>query len=206
MHILGVDPGLTRCGVALIRVEGNASTNFLSKVTANNIIFCKTITTKTDENHPRRLEIIYDQLAEIYQKYEVSKTVIERPFLTNHNPNTGLGTAQVAGIAMLLAQKSSSKVLLFNPKEMKMAITGNGAAKKEQIQKALKAILKIEQLPKEADLADALALALTAVLKPNLGVRSSNEHFDAKTSSQYTNAQKLWANAIAKGKNGGRMM
>jgi crossover junction endodeoxyribonuclease RuvC len=194
VYVLGVDPGLTRCGVAIIEQKQNLS-DF-------KLIFAKAISTSTNDSHPRRLELIYDTLEQIFTEQQIERVSIERPFLTAHNPDTGLGTAQVAGIAMLLAQKFNKKIDIYNSKEVKLAVTGSGSASKEQIQKAVKMLLRLKDLPKPADAADALAIAISSCLRPKEGV--GNQPFS--NTGQLTKAQRIWISTQSKNKKNSRIM
>lgn len=149
MRVLGIDPGIQRCGWAV--VEGQA------KFTA--IAFDCLFTVK-EEVMGRRLEIIFDQISLLFKKYQPQVAVMEDLFF-NTNAKTAIIVGQARGVIMLAAQKANIPLISYPPLEIKMAITGYGRAEKEQIQKMVKSILKLETIPKQDDTADALAVALT---------------------------------------------
>ncbi|GHT82129.1 crossover junction endodeoxyribonuclease RuvC [Actinomycetota bacterium] len=182
--IIGIDPGLTRCGYAVFSTaEGVAEVGVFS----------------TDPQDPQEVRLLqqFDELSMLFDNYSsAQKVVIERPFLTKSNPDTGFGTAQVAGVAMILAAQRDIPVQLLTPAQVKLAVTGSGTAQKAQIVAALKLRLKINHLPKPYDASDALAIALAGSMQQSVVVDSNFEQ---------TAAQKLWSNAL-QGKKTERLM
>jgi crossover junction endodeoxyribonuclease RuvC len=200
VRILGIDPGLTRCGVSILEVE-------VGTTRKKNVLFCKALTTDKRLPQPARLTYLFDKISGIIDEFQPGIVAIERPFLTTHNPDTGMGTAQVVGLVMVLAQKSKMKIALYTPAEVKLAVTGNGAADKLQIQKAMQRLLKLPDLPKPADAADSLAIALTSVLKPNLDIRLKTFQGGKQGGKGgMTPAQALWAKTLASKNKNGRPM
>lgn len=147
---MGIDPGLTRCGVGVIDVASTRSIS-LHKV---GVIF-----TPTDSPLEERLL----QLEVDFQKWidEARPDVIavERVF-SQHNVRTVMGTGQAAGIALLVAAKNSIPVVMHTPSEVKAAVTGSGRADKSQVAQMVKKILALEVIPKPVDATDSLALAI----------------------------------------------
>ena len=145
-RILGVDPGLTRCGVGLIDSARARAVSF---------VHVDVIRTATELPLEQRLLAIRDGLVSILDEFQPDVIAIERVF-AQHNVRSVIGTAQVAGLALMLAAERGLAVALHTPTEVKAAVTGYGRADKNQVT----AILKLDTPPKPADAADALALAI----------------------------------------------
>ena len=149
-RILGVDPGLTRCGVGVI---DSASVRAVSFVDVS------VIRSAAETPLEQRLLTIRDGLNLVLDTFRPDVIAIERVF-AQHNVRSVMGTAQVAGIALLLAAERGLAVALHTPSEVKAAVTGYGRADKKQVTAMVTTILKLESPPKPADAADALALAI----------------------------------------------
>ena len=149
-RVLGVDPGLTRCGIGVI--EGSVG----KPIT---LIGVGVILTSSDLPLERRLLQLEVELEEWISAHQPDVIAIERVF-SQHNLRTVMGTAQAAGIALLLAARNQIKVVMHTPSEVKAAVTGSGRANKSQVGKMVLNILKLDEAPKPADSADALALAI----------------------------------------------
>lgn len=150
MRVLGIDPGLTRCGIGV--VEG-AIGSPLQMVSVGVIL-----TSSQDPVEVRLLQLEREIQLWITE-YKPDVIAIERVF-SQHNLRTVMGTAQAAGIALLLAARNQVKVVMHTPSEVKAAVTGSGRANKAQVGKMVLNILKLDEAPKPADSADALALAI----------------------------------------------
>jgi crossover junction endodeoxyribonuclease RuvC len=150
MRVLGIDPGLTRCGVGI--VSGTpGSTLSLDGVGV--------IMTPTDADLDHRLLSLHGEITEWVQKYSPDVMAVERVF-SQHNVRTVMGTAQAAGIALLVAAQNNIPVFMHTPSEVKAAVTGSGRANKSQVSEMVKRLLNLREIPKPADSADALALAI----------------------------------------------
>ena len=150
MRVLGVDPGLTRCGVGI--VEGAiGSPLFLVEVGV--------IVTGTDLALEHRLLELDRELSQWVNLWQPDVIAVERVF-SQHNVRTVMGTGQAAGIALLIAAKSGIPVMMHTPSEVKAAVTGNGRANKLQVATMVQKLLKLESIPKPVDATDALALAI----------------------------------------------
>lgn len=149
-RILGVDPGLTRCGVGIIDTRSARSVTFVD---------VSVIRSSPDLPLEQRLLAIRDGLNTILDVQRPDVIAIERVF-AQHNVRSVMGTAQVAGIALLLAAERGLAVALHTPSEVKAAVTGYGRADKKQVTAMVTAILGLDAPPKPADAADALALAI----------------------------------------------
>jgi crossover junction endodeoxyribonuclease RuvC len=153
MRVLGVDPGLTRCGLGI--VEGSPG-----KPPA--LVAVGVIRTPADLDVAKRLVRIEAELEEWITKYRPDSVAVERVF-AQHNVRTVMGTAQASGVAMVVAARRGLPVALHTPSEVKAAVTGSGRAGKEQVTTMVTRILKLAERPTPADAADALALAICQV-------------------------------------------
>lgn len=153
MRVLAVDPGLTRCGIGVI--EAN-STSLMSLISVG------VLKSAAEEPIEQRLLQIDAQIREWIGLHNPDVIAIERVF-SQQNLRTVMGTAQVAGVALLAAAQSDIKVAMHTPSEVKAAVTGSGRAKKDQVAAMVQRILKLESIPKPVDATDALALAICHV-------------------------------------------
>ena len=150
MRVLGIDPGLTRCGVGI--VSGTpGSTLSLEGVGV--------IMTPADNDLDHRLLSLHSEITQWVKKYSPDVIAVERVF-SQHNVRTVMGTAQAAGIALLVASQNNIPVFMHTPSEVKAAVTGSGRANKAQVSEMVKRLLNLQEIPKPADSADALALAI----------------------------------------------
>jgi crossover junction endodeoxyribonuclease RuvC len=150
MRVLGVDPGLTRCGVGI--VEGAVGS-------AISLIEVGVIVTPVDSPLEQRLMDLDQQLAQWIYLWKPDVIAVERVF-SQHNVRTVMGTGQAAGIALLLAAKAGIPVMMHTPSEVKASVTGSGRANKAQVAQMVQKILNLETIPKPVDATDALALAI----------------------------------------------
>ena len=153
MRVLGVDPGLTRCGVGV--VEGVAGRPLT-------MIGVGVVRTAADAELGHRLVAIERGIEEWLDEHRPEYVAVERVF-AQHNVRTVMGTAQASGIAMVVAARRGLPVALHTPSEVKAAVTGSGRADKEQVTTMVTRILKLSARPTPADAADALALAICQV-------------------------------------------
>lgn len=149
-RVLGVDPGLTRCGIGVI--EGSVG----KPIT---LIGVGVILTSSDLPLERRLLQLETELEEWISAHHPDVIAIERVF-SQHNVRTVMGTAQAAGIALLVAARRNIPVMMHTPSEVKAAVTGSGRANKVQVAEMVKRLLNLEVIPKPVDSTDALALAI----------------------------------------------
>jgi crossover junction endodeoxyribonuclease RuvC len=150
MRVLGIDPGLTRCGIGIVS-GAPGSTLSLDGVGV--------IMTPTDADLDHRLLALHSEITQWVQKYSPDVVAVERVF-SQHNVRTVMGTAQAAGIALLVAAQNNIPVFMHTPSEVKAAVTGSGRANKSQVSEMVKRLLNLQEIPKPADSADALALAI----------------------------------------------
>jgi crossover junction endodeoxyribonuclease RuvC len=150
VRVLGVDPGLTRCGVGV--VDGVAGRPL-------RMLGVGVIRTPADAPIGDRLVLIERGLEEWLDAHRPEIVAVERVF-SQHNVQTVMGTAQASAVAMLCAARRGLPVALHTPSEVKAAVTGTGRADKAQVGSMVTRLLRLDAPPKPADAADALALAI----------------------------------------------
>ncbi len=150
MRVLGVDPGLTRCGLGV--VEGSAGRPL--RMAAAGVV-----RTPAAEDTAARLVLVERGLEEWLDEHEPDVVAVERVF-SQHNVSTVMGTAQASAVAMLCAARRGLPVALHTPSEVKAAVTGTGRAGKAQVGAMVTRLLRLDAPPRPADAADALALAI----------------------------------------------
>ncbi len=150
MRVLGVDPGLTRCGIGV--VDGQPGRRL-------DLVAVGVVRTLADQDHAHRLLAIEQGIEEWFLANRPDAVAVERVF-AQHNLASVTGTSQAAGIAMLVAARHSVPVALHTPSEVKAAITGSGRADKAQVGTMVAHLLRLKEPPKPADAADAVALAI----------------------------------------------
>src|SRR5919108_4394974 len=148
MRVLGVDPGLGRCGWAVLDQHGG-------KVVAAGY---GTIHTDGDQVAPRLAELAA-RLREVLATHRPEALAIERVFF-NANVRTAMTVGQASGVVLLLAAEHGLEVTSYTPPQVKQAVTGSGSAPKEQVGYMVKALCGLASVPTPADTADALAVAL----------------------------------------------
>jgi crossover junction endodeoxyribonuclease RuvC len=150
VRVLGIDPGLTRCGVGIVDAEPNRTAS---------LVHVAVLRTAADMPLERRLLALSQGIEALLDEHQPSFVAVERVFAQN-NVRTVMGTAQISGVALLLAARRGLPVTLHTPSEVKAAITGYGSADKKQVGTMVARILGLAEVPKPADAADALALAI----------------------------------------------
>src|SRR3954468_18913441 len=153
MRVLGVDPGLTRCGLGV--VDGTAG----RAVTA---VAYDVVRTSTSEDIGSRLLQLEQSIEGWLAEHRPDVVAVERVF-AQHNVRTVMGTAQAAAVAITCAARVGVPVALHTPSEVKAAVTGNGRADKAQVTAMVTRVLRLPAPPRPADTADALALAICQV-------------------------------------------
>ncbi len=150
MRVLGVDPGLTRCGIGV--VDGSVGRPL-------SLVATGVVRTAADMPIEQRLRLIEQGIEEWIATTRPDAVAVERVF-SQHNVRTVMGTAQASGIALLVAARLGIPVALHTPSEVKAAVTGNGRADKAQVGAMVARLLRLDEVPKPADAADSLALAV----------------------------------------------
>lgn len=180
LRVIGIDPGLTRCGVGVVDVLPNRRAS---------LVEVEVIRTHADLALEKRLLLIGVAIDEIMDRCAPDAFAIEQVF-AQHNVRTVMGVAQISGIALHSAAKRGIPVGLHTPTEVKAAITGYGSADKRQMQTMVARILHLDEIPKPADAADALGIAICHAWRSGLAV-------SAQSSSSLTPAQQAWRAAEA---------
>lgn len=151
MRVLGIDPGLTRCGIAV--VEGDLGRPL-------RLVDVNVLRTSSTEPVATRLVTIEKGIDAWLDDYRPDAVAVERVFARSDS-STVMGTAQASGIALVCAARRGLRVGLHTPSEVKAAVSGNGRADKKQVGFMVARLLRLDAPPKPADAADAVALAIT---------------------------------------------
>lgn len=178
LRVLGIDPGLTRCGVGVVDVGRDRSATLVHVGVV-----------RSDHELPieRRLALIAAGIREVLDTHRPDVVAVERVF-AQQNRNTVMGTAQASGIALLLAGEYGLPAATHTPSEVKAAVTGYGSADKRQVQTMVARVLRLDALPQPADAADALAIALCHAWR-------GGSAGTATATGELTPAQRAWADA-----------
>jgi len=147
--ILGIDPGTTIMGFGIIEVNNKK----MKLIELNELKLTKII------DHYLRLKLIFERTIELIEKFNPDEIAIEAPFF-GKNVQSMLKLGRAQGVAMAAGLSRQIPVTEYSPKKIKMAITGNGNASKEQVAKMLQTLLLIKELPKNLDSTDGLAAAV----------------------------------------------
>ncbi|HKU36144.1 MAG TPA: crossover junction endodeoxyribonuclease RuvC [Paenarthrobacter sp.] len=188
LRVLGVDPGLTRCGIGVVDIERNRRATMVA---------VGVVGTSAELTLDRRLLVIAQAIDEWLDLHEPDVVAVERVF-SQMNVSTVMGVAQASGVVIAAAARRGIPVAMHTPSEVKAAVTGSGNANKEAVTKLVTKILRLDAPPKPADAADALALALTHAWRAGGATGTTS----AKGQSPLTPAQKAWAEAEAKARRG----
>ena len=148
---MGIDPGLTRCGIGVVTQKS------LRELSLQEV---GVIQTPVDAPLQQRLLLIEREIESWIERNKPDVVAVERVF-AQHNVRTVMGTGQAAGIALLIAARRGIPVAMHTPSEVKAAVTGSGRAGKVQVAEMVKRILNLETIPKPVDATDSLALAIT---------------------------------------------
>jgi crossover junction endodeoxyribonuclease RuvC len=150
VRVLGVDPGLTRCGVGVVDgVPGRACA----------FVAFEVVTSEPADDLAHRLLHLERSLTALVSRYGPDAVAVERVF-SQHNVRTVMGTAQAGAVAVLAAARAGVPVQTYTPSEVKAAVTGSGRADKHQVSAMVTRLLRLDTAPRPADAADALALAI----------------------------------------------
>jgi len=161
VRVLGVDPGLTRCGVGVV----DGGTNRKASCVAVGVV-----RTPAEDELPARLMAVAAGVEEWLDRHEPEVVAIERVF-SQHNVRTVMGTAQASGVVALAAARRGLPVAFHTPSEVKAAISGSGRADKKQVALMVTKVLGLAEAPKPADAADALALAVCHLWRAPMSAR-----------------------------------
>ena len=159
LRVLGVDPGLTRCGIGVVDVEKNRRATMVA---------FGVVGTSPEESLDQRLLVIATSIDEWLDRYEPHVLAVERVF-SQLNVSTVMGVAQASGVVIAAAARRGIPVALHTPSEVKAAVTGSGTSNKDAVTKLVTKILRLDAPPRPADAADALALAITHAWRAGSG-------------------------------------
>ena len=183
LRVLGIDPGLTRCGVGIVDVTGDRRAT---------LVYVGVIRTPAELPLEQRLLAIGEGIARAIDEFAPQVVALERVF-AQQNLHSVMGTAQASGVALHAAAVRGLAVGLHTPTEVKAAVTGYGAADKSQVGAMVARILRLDEVPTPADAADALALAICHAWRGSATVTGQTGE---------TPAQKAWRAAEKRASNG----
>ena len=150
MVVLGIDPGLATLGWGVLKSDlGRFET-----------VDYGVVLTPKEESLPVRLAMLEEGVNELIDKYHPDEIALEELFF-NNNITTGINVAQARGVILLTCVKKCGRLYEYTPLQIKQALTGYGRADKKQMQIMVKTLLRLDNIPKPDDAADALAVALT---------------------------------------------
>ena len=149
MRILGIDPGYATTGFGILQAE-RASVQLINY---------GTITTPTTLSFPERLEMLYDDMAELLDTVRPDAVAVEELFW-GHNVTTGIGVSHGRGVILLAIENYGAPLVEYTPNQVKQAVVGYGGAEKRQVMDMTRRILKMEKVARPDDAADAIAIAL----------------------------------------------
>lgn len=166
VSVLGIDPGLTRCGFSLVRQNSDRTLSFER---------AGIFTTSPQEQISARLAEMHRDLSSLISETQPDAIAIER-VIFGANASTAMSVAQVSGLVHSIAASFSIPITEYSPTEVKSAVAGDGRADKLQIQEMVMRLLKLKKLPKPADAADAIAIAITHVVSLPLNNKKDSEN------------------------------
>lgn len=194
MRVMGIDPGLTRCGIGVVEAAGDRTVSLINVQVARS---------NPDLAAHFRLRAIADAIRQAIDEFQPEVVAIERVF-AQHNLQSVTTTMQVMGAAMAEVGRAGLPLAVHTPSEVKAAITGSGVADKKQVQAMVTRILRLQQTPRPADAADALAIAICQCWRgTGLLGSTSDSAVDVSLSggvssrAKLTPAQQQWSQAEA---------
>ncbi|OMH37009.1 crossover junction endodeoxyribonuclease RuvC [Tersicoccus sp. Bi-70] len=207
LRVLGVDPGLTRCGLGVVDVTANRRAT---------LVEVGVVGTPADTPLDGRLLAIDVAVEQWLDRHSPDVLAVERVF-SQLNVSTVMGTAQASGVVIAAAARRGIAVGLHTPTEVKAAVTGNGQADKGSVARMVVRILRLPEAPTPADAADALALAITHAWRSGLSAVATSSAASGSESraaaaaragqrtpaGSLTAAQKLWVQAEASARQAG---
>ena len=160
MFVLGIDPGLSRCGYGCVEWHAGVSRAVAAGV----------LTTPPADELPARLLSLQEEFVALLAELEPQVVAVERLFF-QVNARTAMAVGQASGVILAAAAEIGCEVAMYTPNEVKQAVAGYGGAPKEQVQRMVQSLLGLAEKPKPADAADALALALCHLANAPLRAR-----------------------------------
>lgn len=160
--VLGIDPGLSRCGYGAVRRRGAQA----------EAVACGVIRTPPTDPLPLRLAALQDELQALFDELAPSALAVER-VLFQVNTRTAMSVGQASGLALAIAAHAGISVTHYSPNEVKLAVAGSGNADKAQVQTMVARLLRIPEVPGPPDAADALALAICHLWRAPLAAQTA---------------------------------
>ena len=188
MRILGIDPGLTRCGIGVVTAGPGRTVTFEH---------VEVLASSPDASQPQRVHHIGASIARLLDGEHPDAIALERVFAQD-NVASVMGVAQISGVVMFLAEQRGIPLALYTPNEVKAQVTGYGSADKSQVTTMVTRLLRLQAPPKPADAADALALAITHAWHLGRGGAANRAEAQPGTPMAETPAQKAWRDAEQK--------
>jgi crossover junction endodeoxyribonuclease RuvC len=179
VRVLGVDPGLTRCGLGV--VDGGSGRTV-------RCVAVDVVRTPTDTDLAQRLLRLADEVERWLDRYSPDVVAVERVF-SQYNVRTAMGTAQAGGVVALAAARRELPVTFHTPSEVKAAVTGSGRADKAQVTTMVTRLLRLDERPSPADAADALALAICHLWRAPMRDRLAEAEARAKELARHHKAR-----------------
>lgn len=149
MIAIGIDPGTALCGYGIVRAAGDEM----------ELVTCGAISTPAKTPLDQRLLRIYADLVALIRKYHPDAAAIEKLFFAR-NITTALSVGHARGVAMLAVAQANIPIAEYTPNEVKQAVSGYGGADKKQMQEMVRVLLRLDEVPKPDDAADAVAIAI----------------------------------------------
>jgi crossover junction endodeoxyribonuclease RuvC len=177
LRVLGIDPGLTRCGIGIVDVDRSRRAS---------LVHVGVVRTPVDADLSVRLAAVAAGIRAAIDEHRPQAVAVERVF-AQHNVQTVMATAQASGVALLIAAEAGLPAATHTPSEVKAAVTGYGSADKRQVQSMIARILRLDAPPQPADAADALAIALCHAWRGGAAPSAAG--------AGLTPAQRAWADA-----------
>ena len=184
MRIVGIDPGLTRCGVGIVTAGAGRHISFEH---------VEVLQSPSTADTPARLHQLGSSLERLLDRADAEAIALERVFAQQNLPSV-MGVAQVSGVIMFLAERRGIPVAMYTPNEVKAQVTGYGSAQKAQVATMVTRILRLAAPPKPADAADALALAITHAWHLGRGGGTTRSPAGRAPTAE-TPAQRAWREA-----------
>lgn len=187
-RVLGIDPGLTRCGIGVVRLGTGRKVEFEH---------VEVLLSPSTNDLPERILQLGSSIERILDAPDPpTEIALERVFAQQNLPSV-MGVAQISGVVMFLAAERGIPVTMYTPNEVKVQVTGYGAADKAQVTAMVTRLLGLQAPPKPADAADALALALTHAWRMSRsgGSVASTGRARARAAGGETPAQRAWREA-----------
>jgi crossover junction endodeoxyribonuclease RuvC len=179
VRVLGVDPGLTRCGLGV--VDGGTGRTV-------HCVDVGVVRTPVDHDLAARLLLLSDEVERWLDRYSPQVVAVERVF-SQYNVRTAMGTAQAGGVVALAAARRNLPVTFHTPSEVKAAVTGSGRADKAQVTAMVTRLLHLAERPSPADAADALALAICHLWRAPMHDRLAEAQARAKELARHHKAR-----------------